>query len=143
MNRLRPLSIAATALVLALAAGSALASPQAATPLPAWDQLSPAQRDLVIAPLRDRWNADPQVRARLFQHAQRWQQLTPGQRARMRHGLGKWEHMDPQQRETMRTLFHRMRDLTPEQRTALRERWRKMTPQQRRDWVEANRSPAD
>jgi hypothetical protein len=142
MNRLRPLSIA-TALVLALAAASAQASPPAATALPAWDQLSPAQRDLVIAPLRDRWNADPQMRARLFQHAQRWQQLTPGQRARMRHGLGKWEHMDPQQRETMRTLFHKMRDLTPEQRTALREQWRKMTAQQRREWVEANRSPAD
>ena len=141
MNRPQPLSIV-TSLVLVLVAGSALASPPAAT-LPAWDQLSPAQRDLVIAPLRDRWNADPQVRARLFQHAQRWQQLTPEQRARMRHGLRKWEHMDPQQRETMRTLFHRMRDLTPEQRTALREQWRKMTPQQRREWVEANRSPAE
>jgi hypothetical protein len=138
MNRIRPFL-----LVLALAAGPALASPPVPTPLPAWDQLSPAQRDLVIAPLRDRWNSDPQMRTRLFQHAQRWQQLTPAQRTRMRHGLGKWEHMDPQQRETMRALFHRMRSLTPEQRSALREQWRKMTPQQRRDWVEANRSPQD
>src|SRR6476619_1140538 len=105
-------------LVVALAAGPAFATP----PAP--------------APLRDRWNADPQVRARLFQHAQRWQQLTPEQRARMRHGMGKWEHMDPQQRETMRALFHKMRDLTPGQRTALREQWRKMTPEQRRAWVD-------
>jgi len=130
-------------LVVALAAGPAFATPPAPAPLPAWDQLSPAQRDLVIAPLRDRWNADPQVRARLFQHAQRWQQLTPEQRARMRHGMGKWEHMDPQQRETMRALFHKMRDLTPGQRTALREQWRKMTPEQRRAWVDGNRPPAD
>jgi predicted Fe-S protein YdhL (DUF1289 family) len=142
MHRLRPLSTV-TAFVLAFAAGSTLAAPPAPAPLPAWDQLSPAQRDLVIAPLRDRWNADPKVRTRLFQHAQRWQQLTPEQRARMRHGLGKWEHMDPQQRETMRALFHRMRDLTPAQRTALREQWRAMTPQQRQEWVEANRAPAD
>ena len=140
MNRSRPVVFA---FVLALAAGSARAAPPAPATLPAWDQLSPAQRDLVIAPLRDRWNADPQARTRLFQHAQRWQQLTPEQRARMRHGMGKWEHMDPQQREAMRALFHKMRDLTPEQRTALREQWRKMTPQQRREWVEANRSPAD
>lgn len=140
MNRL---PIFGFAFILALTAGPALAAPPAPAPLPAWDQLSPAQRDLVIAPLRDRWNADPQVRERLFQHAQRWQQLTPQQRARMRHGLGKWEHMDPQQRETMRALFHKMRDLTPEQRTALREQWRSMTPQQRREWVDANRPPAD
>ena len=142
MNRLRPLPTG-IAFVLAFAAGSALAAPPAPAQLPAWDQLSPAQRDVVIAPLRDRWNASPELRQRLFDHARRWQQLTPEQRARMRHGLGKWEHMDPQQRATMRALFHKMRDLTPEQRTALRERWRAMTPQQRRDWVQANRPPAD
>jgi len=142
MNRSSPIPIA-TAFALVLAAGAVLASPPAQTALPAWEQLTPAQRELVIAPLRDRWNADPQMRARLFQHAQRWQQLTPEQRARMRHGLGKWEHMDPQQREAMRTLFHKMRDLTPGQRATLREQWRAMTPQQRRDWVEANRAPAD
>ena len=73
MNRLSTLALA-----LALATGPALAAaPPAQAPLPAWDQLTAAQRDLVIAPLRDRWNADPQMRTRLFQHAQRWQQLTP------------------------------------------------------------------
>lgn len=138
MKRLRPLVFA-----LALTTASAFAAPPSPATLPAWDQLSPAQRDLVIAPLRDRWNADPQMRTRLFEHAQRWQQLTPEQRARMRHGLGKWEHMDPQQREAMRALFHKMRNLTPEQRTSLREKWRNMTPQQRHDWIEANRPPAD
>lgn len=138
MKRLRPLVFA-----LALTTAPAYAAPPSPTTLPAWDQLSPAQRDLVIAPLRDRWNADPQMRTRLFEHAQRWQQLTPEQRARMRHGLGKWEHMDPQQREAMRALFHKMRNLTPEQRTSLREKWRNMTPQQRHDWIEANRPPAD
>jgi hypothetical protein len=142
MSRSNPIPTV-IALALVLATGPVLASPPPQAALPAWDQLSPAQRDLVIAPLRDRWNADPQVRTRLFRHAQRWQQLTPEQRARMRHGLGKWEHMDPQQRETMRTLFHKMRSLSPEQRTALRAQWRTMTPQQRQEWVEANRAPAD
>jgi uncharacterized protein DUF3106 len=129
-------------LTLALATGPALAA-QSAPPLPAWEQLTPAQRDLVIAPIRDRWNANPDTRARLFEHAQRWQQLSPGQRAKMRHGLGKWEQMDPQQRQTTRALFHAMRSMTPAQRKDLRERWRAMTPQQRQDWVRAHQAPKD
>lgn len=130
------------ALVLALSAGPAWCADPPAS-LPAWEQLTPAQRDLVIAPIRDRWNSDPDARARMFGHAQRWQQLTPDQRARMRRGLGRWEHLDANQRETMRALFHRMRGMTPGQREELRRRWRTMTPQQRRDWVQANRADAD
>ncbi len=137
MKRLPP-----ALLVLALLAGPASAAAPPAT-LPAWEQLTPAQRDLVIAPLRDRWNANPEARERLFQHAQRWQQLTPAQRVQMRHGLGKWERMDPQQRETVRALFHVMRDMSQDQRDALRKRWRSMTPQQRRDWVRAHQQPDD
>jgi hypothetical protein len=127
---------------LALGAGPAFAAEPPAT-LPAWEQLTPAQRDLVTAPIRDRWNANPDMRARLFEHAKRWQQLTPEQRAKVRHGLGKWEHMDPQQRQTMRSLFHAMRQMTPEQRKDLRQRWRNMTPQQRQDWVAAHQPPTD
>ena len=126
----------------ALCSASALAASPPAT-LPAWDQLTPAQRDLVIAPIRDRWNASPDARGRMYQHAQRWRQLTPQQRLRARHGMWKWEHMDPGQREAVRALFHRMRDMTPQQRQALRDRWHAMTPQQRREWVEANRASAD
>jgi hypothetical protein len=138
-----PALIPALALGLAAISGQALAAPPKSAPLPTWEQLSPEQRELVIAPVRDRWNADPSARTRLYEHAQRWRQLTPQQRARARHGLHKWETMDPEQRETMRALFHRMRDLTPEQRQALRERWRAMTPEQRHAWVEANASSAD
>jgi hypothetical protein len=88
--------------------------------LPAWDQLTPAQREVVIAPIRERWTADPQLRVRLFEHALRWQQLSPDQRARMRRGMGRWEHMAPEQRDAMRALFHKMRTMTPDQRQALR-----------------------
>ncbi len=28
--------------------------------MPAWEQLSPAQRELLIAPVRDRWNREPE-----------------------------------------------------------------------------------
>ena len=127
-------------LLLALAAGPACAAePAAAPPMPAWEQLTPAQRDLLVAPLRERWNANPEMRQMLYGHAQRWQQMTPAQRARAHHGLRRWEHMGPEQREEMRALFHRMREMTPAQREALRQRWHAMSAEQRRAWVEANR----
>lgn len=131
--------------VLLLAVCLPPAAAFAATPatLPAWDAMSPAQRDLVIAPIRDRWNANPDARARMYEHARRWQQLTPQERATAHRGMWKWERMDPAKREAVRALFHKMRDMTPEQRQQLRDRWRAMTPQQRHDWVQANRAQGD
>ena len=131
--------------VLLLVVGLSPAPAFSAAPstLPAWDALSPAQRDLVIAPIRDRWNANPDARTRMYEHARRWQQLTPQERATARHGMWKWERMDPAKREAVRALFHKMRDMRPEQRQQLRDRWRAMTPQQRHDWVEANRAQGD
>ena len=106
--------------------------------MPAWEQLTPSQRDVLIAPVRDRWNANPGARGDLWRHAQRWQQMTPEQRARAHKGFRRWEHMPPEKREAMRALFHRMRDMTPEQRDALRAKWRSMTPDQRQQWVQQN-----
>ena len=123
------------------AGGNALAGerPVAATSaLPAWEQLSPAQREILLAPLRERWNANPAERARMLEHATRWQALSPEQRKRAHRGLHRWERMDPQHRREMRALFGKMRQLSPEQRKALRAKWHAMTPEQRRAWVEAN-----
>jgi hypothetical protein len=77
------------ALALLLAAVSpATASEQATTaPLPTWDKLTPAQRETLIAPLRERWNAEPESRQRLLDHASRWKAMTPEQRKRARHGM--------------------------------------------------------
>ena len=134
------------ALAMVLLAGSAapLAFAQDATPtghattLPAWEQLSPAQRELLVAPMRDRWNSRPGDRARMLGHAQRWQEMTPEQRQRARHGMHRWEKMDPEHRERMRALFGKMRDMDREERKALRAKWHAMTPAQRKAWVEEN-----
>jgi hypothetical protein len=130
------------ALVLALAGGQAIAA-EPATALPAWEQLSPAQREVLIAPLRERWNENPSARARLFDHARRWRQLTPKQREGARRGLRKWDHMDPRERDTMRALFHQMRGMDPEQRRQLRDQWRSMSAQQREDWVRTHPPSGD
>ncbi|WP_159017173.1 DUF3106 domain-containing protein [Cognatiluteimonas profundi] len=128
-------------LLLALLAGPAFAG-QPLT-LPPWDGLTPAQRDMLVAPLREHWNADPLARPRLMQRAQRWQQLTPEQRARAHHGFDRWQSMDPAKRQTMRALFHAMRGMSPAQRQTLRQQWQAMTPAQREAWVQAHAPSGD
>jgi predicted Fe-S protein YdhL (DUF1289 family) len=136
-----PLLLLAT---LALAPAAALAqdaSRPAATPLPAWDQLTPAQRELLIAPVRDRWNREPEKRERFMAYAERWKSMPPPQRERARHGMQRWEGMTPEQREQARALFHAVRGLDKDARHEFMEKWRRMTPQQRADWVKAHPAP--
>src|SRR5207342_2202281 len=58
------------------------ASTQPAQPaLPAWEQLSNADRETLVASLRDRWNsADAGKRQRMLAHAREWRTMTPEQR---------------------------------------------------------------
>lgn len=125
-----------------LVAAPALA--QQATPartLPAWEQLSAAERDLLIAPVRERWNAKPAERARMLERAQRWQAMTPEQRQKLHRGVQRWEHLNPEQRKQTRALFHEMRQLTPEERQQLRAKWKTMTPEQRQTWLREHSAP--
>ncbi|HBS61613.1 MAG TPA: hypothetical protein DEB32_02545 [Stenotrophomonas sp.] len=109
------------------------------SPLPNWDQLTPQQREALIAPVRDRWNdAPPPQRERMLQHGQRWQEMTPEQRDLARRGRHRFENMSPEQREQARALFAQMRTMNPAQRDELRARWARMTPDQRQDWLKAN-----
>ena len=118
-------------------------APAASAALPNWEQLSPAQREALLAPLRDRWNgADAGQRQRMLSHGQRWQSMSPEERDKARRGLRRFEHMSPEQREQARALFGQMRTLSPAQRDALRERWMDMTPEQRKEWVRENPPPA-
>lgn len=138
MSRFRLSGRAALAFVILFATNPVYPATATGASMPAWEQLTPAQRDLLVAPIRERWNSNPDERGRMYRHAERWQQMTPDQRARAHHGMHRWEHMDPQKREEMRALFQKMRTMTPEQRHALRDQWHAMTPEQRAAWMEAN-----
>src|SRR3546814_18723884 len=74
--------------------------------MPAGEQLTQAQRDAVIAPLRARWNDNPEKRRRMYRHAQRWQDMTPEQRERAHRGMTRWRPMEPAPRAQDRALFH-------------------------------------
>ncbi|MCL6620117.1 MAG: DUF3106 domain-containing protein [Thermomonas hydrothermalis] len=136
MNRLTTVSL------LALVLSPALAWAQQASPqYPEWDKLSPAQREVLLAPLRDRWNSNPDERARMFERAQRWQQMPAEQRQRAREGLRRWEQMPEDQRQQARALFHAVRGMDPQARRAFLQQWQQMTPQQRADWMRTHPAP--
>ena len=125
---------------LLLAAGGALAQSQPAQSLPEWDKLTPQQREALIAPVRERRNSDVEQRPRMLEHAQRWNTMTPEQRKQAHKGMRRFEGMSPRQREEARVLYVHMVKLTPEARNQLREDWKQMSPEQRREWVQKNAS---
>ena len=130
--------------IATLLIGPALAAPARADEpdLPDWDQLSVEQQQQLTAPLRARWNAEPHERARMLDHAKRWETLTPGQRRHAHHGMERWQHMSTEQRVEARALYAKMRSLDPDARNLFKEQWQAMTPEQRKVWVEENPAPA-
>ena len=138
MNRTIRLTILALALWPAFAFAQSAAVPNQ---YPEWDQLTQAQRDALVAPLRERWNRNTDERARMAERAQRWQSMPRDQRERAGHGMQRWEHMSPEQRGEARALFHAMRGLDKEQRKAFMAQWRQKTPQQKADWLKAHPAP--
>lgn len=123
--------------VALLCAGS-LARAQNASPatLPGWEQLSQAQRDELTVPIRERWNRTPRERPQMLDRARRWQAMSAEQRSRAHHGMQRFERMDPEKREQARVMFEKMRDLPEAERRALRQRWKQMTPEERRKWMQ-------
>jgi len=131
--------VAALSALLALAWSLPAA---AAPPPPEWDQLDAAQRDLLVAPLRERWDSNPDARQKMLERAERWQELTPEQRKRAHHGMDRWKHMTPAQRENARALYSHMRTLDAEARSELRREWKQMSSEQRRAWAQRHPVPA-
>lgn len=140
------LSLLCSAPVFAQTAPATSTRPAAATATavrsyPAWEQLSVAEREMLVAPVRERWNSNPRARTRMMEHAQRWETMTPEQRQRAHRGMKRWGHMSPEQRKQTRALFGEMRKLTPEQRQELRAKWKAMTPAEREAWIKAHPAP--
>jgi hypothetical protein len=134
-----PLRTRLIVLCLALAPLAAFAQSTASDALPAWDQLTPQQRDLLLAPVRERWNNSPPAkRQHMLDHAQRWQAMTPEQRKHARHGMKRWRDMPPEKREQARALFEHLQTLPEAERKAMVQRWKAMGPDERKAWVDAH-----
>lgn len=109
--------------------------------MPAWEQLSPAQRELLIAPVRDRWNREPERRPQFMEYAKRWKDMPPPQRDHARRGMERWEAMTPEQRDHARAVFNFVHGMSKEDRRAFMDKWQQMTPPQRSEWVKAHPAP--
>lgn len=122
----------------ALLCSASLSYAQTASPaaLPAWEQLSEAQRDELTTPIREHWNRAPGERAQMLERAKRWRAMSREQRTRAHHGMNRFERMSPEKREQARAMFERMRNLPEAERRALRERWKQMTPEERKTWMQ-------
>jgi len=108
--------------------------------VPSWEELSPSQQD-ALARLRADWDQMPasrRVRAlEGVERKARWEAMTPEEREKLRAGARNFRDMPPELRERMRTSMQAMRALPEDERRVLRERWRAMSPEQRRAWLQA------
>lgn len=115
-------------------------SPQEQSPPPPrWEQLTPAQREMIVAVMRDRWNDNPRERGRMLRHAERWKAMTPDQRRQAHQGMHRWADMKPEDRQRMRALYDESKRLSPQEREALRRKLQSMTPEERREWLRQKR----
>lgn len=130
--------IFACSMVLATCAQAAPQSASVQPSYPAWEALTPAQREVLIAPLRARWNDNPGQRAEMMERAQHWTAMSPAERNMAQRGMHRWEKLTPAQRDEAKQLYMRMKDMTPEARRALRNQWHAMTAEQRAAWLKAN-----
>lgn len=108
--------------------------------VPDWAQLTPAQQQ-ALAPLRETWDTLPASRRVMAleraERRARWEAMTPEQRERMREGMRNYRDLPPPLREKMRESMRALHALPDAERKALRARWRQLSPEQRRAWLEA------
>lgn len=140
-KRPRRAGLAALVMIAILSAGTASAANT--TALPAWDQLTAAQREQLVAPIRERWDAEPAERQHMLERATRWRALSPDQRRRAHRGVQRWEHMSVEQRDQARALYSRMCTLEPAARAELKQAWRAMSAAQKTAWTKANPPSTD
>jgi hypothetical protein len=87
-----------------LATGAAMAAGPTATG-PAWNQLTPAQRD-VLKPLQRDWEGiDGPRRQKWLELAARYPKLSPTEQQRMQERMADWSRLTPSQRGQVRQNF--------------------------------------
>jgi hypothetical protein len=104
--------------------------------VPAWNELSD-QQQADLSHLAGRWDRLPASRRVLIlERYSHWKHLPAQEREALREGARNFRQMSPRQREKMRMSMDAVRALPRAQQRRLRERWRSMTPQQRRLWLD-------
>lgn len=107
--------------------------------VPTWAQLSPDQQK-ALASMQARWDEMPASRRVMalerLERRQRWEAMTPEQREKIREGMRNFHDLPPEMKDRMRASMQALRALPEDQRRTLFERWRQLSPEQRRAWLE-------
>ena len=85
-----------------------------------WEQLSPAQRD-ILTPLAADWNKlDSAQRSKWLELAARFPKLSPEAQARVRERMAQWAKLSPTERQELRAAFQDAQQL---RRADLQAKW--------------------
>jgi len=105
--------------------------------VPAWHELD-AHQQTDLARFSDHWDRMPASRrVQILERYERWKAMPEERREALRGGVQNFQEMSPDQRQKMRRSLQVVRSLPPPEQRVLRERWQRMTPQQRRRWLDA------
>lgn len=138
-----------TALVAILFMAALGGAAESAQRIP-WQSLNSGEREL-LGRYADRWDSLPYERQeRLLRSAERYSRMSPQERMdakersrrvkelpperkeRLQKKADQFQKLPPQEQEQVRERYKWYRDLPPEKRKMLREKWKSMTPDQRR-----------
>lgn len=104
--------------------------------VPAWNDLS-SEQQVELATYAERWDRmAASRRVKILERYERWKGMPPPEREVLREGARNFREMSPALREKMRLSMNAVHELPVEQQRQLRRRWRSLTPQQRREWLE-------
>jgi len=130
----------ARSLLLALLLG-ALGAAQAG-PDPAWETLTPAQKQ-VLAPLQRDWSSlDPSRREKWIEVAARYPTMSEDKRRRLQERMATWARMTPAERASARLQYQEIRQLPPEERQARWQAYQALSEEERRALAQRARPPA-
>ena len=132
---LRPLRASLLCLMLAVA-GLAGAEP------PAWNALTPTQRQ-ALAPLQRDWAAiDPAGKEKWLEMAARFPAMSAAERQRLQERMQDWARMSPEQRSRARLQYQETRQFPTDEKRARWEAYQSLSEEERMNLVQRARPPA-
>lgn len=149
--RLHPVAAATLALAVLLGAGLTATRAQgttggaqaAALGAPAWQQLTPAQRQ-VLEPLSAQWGDMPaSSREKWLQVAARYPKLGATEQQRLRERMTQWAALPASERGEARLRFQQARQMSPAERQQKWEAYQALSPQDRDELGRQARLKAD
>ncbi len=120
------------------------ATAKPATPVrvskPAWNELSPAQKD-ALAPLAKDWEGfDRDRKLKWLEVAKRYPSLTAEGKQRLHERMGEFARLSPEQKRNVRENFRKAYELPADQRQALIQEYKDLPPERKRELSDKARS---